>query len=455
MNLHLPLIKGSFWSFSFVFLAFLVISSCRPDDYPKRQFATCDSLGAELTYTSDKLACVFKLTSVTGTLESIEWDFGDGSKQTGLETTANHTYRQTNNYTVRVTLTDKCKGVITKTINVNVRSRENPAFTLISATNITSNSALVGIRFSNSGNPEVLQYGICYSYTVSTPTLENSTVQYFDNGISLNSDLLRQITSLQSNITYYYRAFAKTADSTFYSSNTLTFTTSAPPVDLTSGLVAYLPFNSNPFDATSNANNAFLGNGTGGRSSYIEGISGTAFRFDGSTYLKIEDSPSTRLRTQSVSFWFKPEVIPSATNQYQHLLYKANYDNDSNQEYSTSIDWDASAGVRFKADVKQNSRCISGQGWESLISNINLKSEWTHVVILYMSNKIVVYINGNPLPEKTLPFNTGIDSCTGGDLIIGAQSNRASNFYKGGLDELRIYNTTLTVNQIQALYNKR
>lgn len=226
-------------------------------------------------------------------------------------------------------------------------------------------------------------------------------------------------------------------------------------VDVETGLVAYLPFNMTIFDATSNKNNAQLGEITGSKSLFTEDRkrnSGSAFLFNGTTYLKIEDSPTLHLRSLSLSFWFRPENVPSRIIPYQHLIYKANYDKDSNQEFSTSIDWQESIGVRFKADVKQNSSCEPGYGWESLIRPIDLQaSTWYHVAILFMSNRIVVYINGRYFSEQNLPSNTGIDSCSGGDIIIGAQSNRATNFFKGAIDEFRIYNVSLTQEQITEL----
>lgn len=439
------------WNLTFLFFSCLSVLSCRPDDYPKRQFTSCETLATEIGYSTNKLTVSVNLNSLTGTLASIEWDFGDGTaKQTSLNSTQTHTYSKAGTYTITVTLTDKCTKTLVKTATVTVTDKERPVFTTVIASNVTSSSAITGVKFTNSGNPSVVQFGICYSYTNSTPTTDNATVKIFSSNSSLNADITQQLDNLQPNVTYYYRAFAVTTEGTYYAEGEVLIFKTKP--DLTSGLVAYIPFNGNGFDATSNKNNAVLTDAVG-RSIYDSGHDGTAggsFRFNGSTYLKIEDSPSLRLRTLSVSFWFKPETLPSATNQYQHFLYKANYDQDYYQEYSTSMDWNSSTGVRFKADVKQNSNCQAGN-WQSLVQPYTIKLDWQHVVVLYMSNKIVAYINGQKIGEYALSANTGIDSCIGGDLIIGAQSNRSSNFFRGLMDEIRIYNTILTEDQINAL----
>ncbi len=444
MNLHLPLIKGSFWSFSFVFLAFLVISSCRPDDYPKRQFATCDTLGAELTYTSDKLACVFKLTSVTGTLESIEWDFGDGSKQTGLETTANHTYLQNNNYTVRVTLTDKCKKTALKTINITVPKLTPPSIDALAATNITDHQATLGIQLTNRGLPEATRYGICYSYLNSDPFIGglNVSVVFFDSEAGLKS-----IEGLQANSTYYYRAFAISSTDTAYSVM-LTFKTLH---EISEGLVAHLTFDNGAWDATSNVNHGKI-EGNNIPTADHRNQPNKALYFDGATFVKVPDHVSLRPSKLSISFWFKAQELPSPSNLFMQFYYKANYELDNSKQYSSSIDWN-NGSIRFKADVMQNSGCNPNIQWITSPSNINLTTQWYHAVIVYANKKMLVYINGNSTPFSTwdLP-NDSIDNCSGGSLNIGAQSKSLPNYFRGAMDDFRVYNIALTPDQVSALY---
>lgn len=70
--------------------------------------------------------------------------------------------------------------------------------------NITKNSAISGGVVVFGGNPVVDERGICWSKT-HNPTLDD---QYISNGVGVG-DYICDITGLQSNTTYYVRAYAK------------------------------------------------------------------------------------------------------------------------------------------------------------------------------------------------------------------------------------------------------
>lgn len=435
-----------FWNLTFVFLAFITISSCRPDDFPRRQFPTCDPIAADLVYTPSKLTCVFKLNAVTANLASIEWDFGDGSKQTNLETSETHTYRQAGTYTVKVNVTDKCKNAISKLITITVNDTVSPIISAIDAIDITDHEAILGLRFSNFGNPTTIRYGICYSYIDSNPRVgsQNVTVVNFEYEKSLNEALTKPVNGLQANSTYYFKAFAISSVDTTYSDK-LTFNTLH---EITVGLVAHLTFDNGPWDATSYGNDGTIF-GTYNPAPDHKNQVNKAFYFDGATSVRIPDHISLRPQVLSISFWFKAQAVPTSSNKFMQFYYKANYNQDNSKQYSSSIDWNTS-NIRFKADVMQGSNCNPSELWKTSVKNIALTTQWYHAVIVYANKKITVYINGTEFSTYDLKTE-GIDNCSGGSLNIGAQSSTLPNYFTGTIDDFRVYNIALTPEQVAAL----
>ncbi len=114
-----------------------------------------------------------------------------------------------------------------------------PTLTTTNISNITENSAQSGGNVTDDGGSTVSARGICWS-TSPNPTTANNTT---NNGSGLGN-FISQLSGLESNTTYYVRAFATNSVGTAYG-NQLTFTT------LGSGNVSPA-FNPIPADGTTN-----------------------------------------------------------------------------------------------------------------------------------------------------------------------------------------------------------
>ena len=92
-------------------------------------------------------------------------------------------------------------------------------------------------------------------------------------------------------------------------------------------------------------------------------------------------------------------------------------------------------------------------GCKDWISNLSIpKNEWSFVVLRYNGTKVRAYVNGT-WEETTLNgFNTQMS-----EIFIGAETtNNGSSFrsyFKGGIDEVAVWNEALTNAEILALYN--
>lgn len=95
-----------------------------------------------------------------------------------------------------------------------------PILTTLAATEITETTALSGGEVTSAGGTTILARGICYSITPN-PTISNNVI----DAILSTGPFASALINLESNTTYYVRAFATNTSGTGYG-NEITFTTS-------------------------------------------------------------------------------------------------------------------------------------------------------------------------------------------------------------------------------------
>src|SRR5690606_22959319 len=89
-------------------------------------------------------------------------------------------------------------------------------------------------------------------------------------------------------------------------------------------------------------------------------------------------------------------------------------------------------------------------GWQYLLYTFQ-KDTWYHIAITYTATTTRVYINGEfagSLSSRIAP------TVTGKDLKIGSSEISNLEYFKGELDEIRIWNTARTAEQIQGDMNQ-
>lgn len=79
-----------------------------------------------------------------------------------------------------------------------------------------------------------------------------------------------------------------------------------------------------------------------------------------------------------------------------------------------------------------------------------ITTEWQHLaVVIKNSASIITYINGVPATEGTFDAGTLLDAASG---TIGRWSLAAIQFFNGHMNDIRIYQRSLTFSEIQDLY---
>lgn len=167
------------------------------------------------------------------------------------------------------------------------------------------------------------------------------------------------------------------------------------------------------------------------------------YHFDADTdYVVTDPVPSLNFTTGSFSysFWFKKIGISGfiISNRYGSggtgRGYSANIDGDN--KIRCSIDErNAGGGYRFTDTTK----------------TIN-DGEWHHLVCVRdtSANKVIVYVDGT---EDSRNDVQGFDIGSPQGFYMGSKDSTAG-WFNGSLDEVRVYNDTLTSGEVLSLYNQ-
>jgi uncharacterized protein (TIGR02145 family) len=202
--------------------------------------------------------------------------------------------------------------------------------------------------------------------------------------------------------------------------------------DLTSGLVAYYPFNGNANDESGTGYNGT----NNGATLTSDRFSNTdkAYTFNGSSnYIEIPTTALINLPQGTVSAFIRLDQI-----NIQHTIVDKTVTNLISY-FQFLIDNDN----KLRAYVNSYSTFYKSQS--TLSAN-----KWYHVAVTWNGIKIKFYING--ILDKEYDCRTSIPNISKTTFIGKADNNTA--YFKGKLDDIRIYSRDFTNSEIISLYNE-
>lgn len=319
---------------------------------------------------------------------------------------------------------------------------------LASAAITTANVAFV---LTSPGSPAAVEYGICYSSTTNAPDITNSpTVQVSNPAVGAPTTV--NLMNLASNTRYYYRAYAKPASGPPVYSDVSSFTTQVDTV--AQDLIASVSFTDQSLqDVSGNNNHAIPVNGPTftadrkGRASSAILLNGTG------NYVYMAENSSLRPTALSISIWIKPTTV----DRRMQIYNKSRFSDGSAEMYSSLIkpSETIAGNITINTDIKQNSNCQPGVGWQTFPIDSKLAvNTWHHVVLTYSGRSAKMYYDGTLLATTDDLPASSIDQCAGGDLKFGAQSQQIPSYFYGALDDIRIYKRAITASEVQTLYNQ-
>ncbi|MFH2027888.1 MAG: LamG-like jellyroll fold domain-containing protein, partial [Nanoarchaeota archaeon] len=211
-----------------------------------------------------------------------------------------------------------------------------------------------------------------------------------------------------------------------------------------SSLLAYYDFDGNADDKSGNGNDGIIT----GSVTYLQGAIGDALVFDNGVndYIMIPNETNFDIAgDMTIIAWIKLGQLST----YQYLV--------------TKMDEGTSGATKhpFQFGIDTNNRIIffSGDGGSNKIQGIHnrqalAKDTWYHVAVVYDrdTGDVTTYLNGvgetdpnGPIDRANTDYNVKIG--------IGKFSNSLKYPFKGSIDNLMIYNRTLSADEINSLYS--
>ena len=209
----------------------------------------------------------------------------------------------------------------------------------------------------------------------------------------------------------------------------------APP----GGLVSWWQGEGTAIDTQGRNNGTLQGGAT-----YVPGLVGQAFNFEGSTaqYVSVPSTAFLNIYgTHSVSFWVKLTTLPPAGKAY-YVVSKWTNGAEHKQ-------------ININADGKVFYYLFGTTAGSGVTTTAALQTGvWTHVAATYDGANMKIYING--ALNASVPANNDVGDSNGalylGNNPLIAASYSGANF-NGQLDELGWFNSALSATDIASIYN--
>lgn len=204
-------------------------------------------------------------------------------------------------------------------------------------------------------------------------------------------------------------------------------------------LVAFYNFEGNGNDSSIMKNNAKAVNAKGGIS-YVTGIVGKAAKFNGASYFEIPDSNSLDLDNFTVSLWLYEEKVTGRNP----VLTKYGAGAGKKEPAYSLYDSYGLSGINMETGLFDDD-----DSYAEFSTNTAVAAErWYYRTFSYDGKNVKIYTNGTLV--KTIQCDSAV-SYSSGPMWLGALMD--GSFFKGMMDELRIYNYALTPAEVKKLYS--
>ena len=249
-----------------------------------------------------------------------------------------------------------------------------------------------------------------------------------------------------------------------------------PETNLDLGLIAHYSFDQNVQDKSTSENHCYDLTD----SLYVDGINGKAKYFDGENDMLQISKSLDASEGLTFSFWLYSEGVISG-QENGVIISKYNKDNGgrcfivNTQASYTQNNPSLRGNFYYLGSTNMYRDCAYSDimtmddipvGDDSLLYDLNepMKlplNEWTHCVINVTETEVQAWINGILCVSRTREYSeygtgtytdTLIPSYIGNCPALGYGDN---NHYHGAIDELRIYDRSLTDSEIAFLYNSQ
>ena len=172
-------------------------------------------------------------------------------------------------------------------------------------------------------------------------------------------------------------------------------------------------------------------------------------KFSGSNYVDAGDVANNVFGTTSNAFtitaWVRPTALATATtnhNTANTFLAKASDGYNDNLE----IGINANGSLHVYIDTKSKDK------YADIGTGVTTLDRWYFVALRYDSGSVTVQINNNSYTSTTWSGGGNLDAAVGSPLTVGS-SQHIDNYFQGNIDEVKVFATAITDEQIGAIYS--
>lgn len=218
---------------------------------------------------------------------------------------------------------------------------------------------------------------------------------------------------------------------------------------LKDGLVAHFPFDGNVKDVMNGTDGTI--NSSTGTMKYVDGPMGSAVIFDGSSYLEYENDDAYQLGLPyTISMWvYQDEIRPY--NDNSALIGKLTV---ALEDWEDTRAYGVISTTSGSGNFHPMMHCIDGTMenplWTDSEKSYLDMHRWQLVTITNDGTTMKFYLDGVLMDSKNL--KTTVPPSTG-SLLIGAPFlSWDEAYFKGCMDDLRLYNRVLKYEEVKQLY---
>lgn len=216
--------------------------------------------------------------------------------------------------------------------------------------------------------------------------------------------------------------------------------------DLNNGLMAYYPFNGGANDESGHGNNGIVNGATLTTDRF--GNSESAYAFDGiDDFIDLgNDSSLSPSNAVTLVAWYKTvsfvgtgnnSIIDKGYHSHEKPFYQYHLGVTGNKYSHSTASFIGSVSI-----LEQNK-------WLQTGSDFWQVGSWYNLVLVYDGSEARYYVNGNLIDSEKV---NGAMVDSGKNTYIGTFSN-LSYFTPGVIDDVRIYNRSLSEQEVQQLYH--
>ena len=171
---------------------------------------------------------------------------------------------------------------------------------------------------------------------------------------------------------------------------------------------------------------------------------GNSLSFDGNDYVEVPDSTSLNV-TDAITL--EAWIHPTAYNDFDRIIAKP-WETNTEPWKVYALHFDNANTAHVIMSIAVGTTCY----W--IPSNVAIPlNQWTHVAGTYDGESLKVYVNGVVNGTNTdPPGNIATNSM---NLYIGYNKVYSPQSFSGTIDEARIYNRALTLDEIKCHYERR